>query len=687
MEISNLAISVATDVGGTFTDLVAYNHGTGELIVAKESTTPEDYSRGVLGALAKSRLPPRLVTQYFANGSTIVINALTERKGVKTALFITRGFRDVLEIQRSNRPDIYNFTYTKPAPFIPRELSFEVHERLDSNGRVIDELNLADLAKHIQRCREKGVEAIAVCFINAYVNSAHERRCAEWIREYAPEVLVCCSHELTQEYREYERANTTVLNSYVQPVVARYLGNLEVGLRKEGVSGQLYAMASNGGVMSFAEAKRTPIQVVESGPVAGAIGARAIGELMGESNLLTLDVGGTTAKTTLIHKGQLRINADYFIEKSPASAGYPLKVPCLDIVEIGAGGGSIFNEDETGALRVGPVSAGAVPGPASYGLGGTKPTVTDAFLLSGVLNPAYFLGGDMRLSKERAYEAFAVESRRLGISVAKLAQGTIRLANSQIINALKLVSVKRGYDPREFTLVGYGGGGPLHASSVARHLGVRNVLIPPLPGVFSAWGMLLADLRRDFLRTQLILVSDDCGEKLQPAFGELEDQARVIFSKEGHDKQIRLERFVDARYVGQEHTVKVPLPATGLKNKSVSGLRRRFEELHKRAYEFTQADPIEIVTCHLVAYAKLPKPPIKRRPSRRVSCAIPKGSRTMHLEEKSGRVKVYERASLPPGTRLNGPVVIEEPTSTTIVNPGDRMLVDSFGSLQIEIGV
>ena len=388
--------------------------------------------------------------KYFANGSTVVINALTERKGVRTALFTTRGFRDVLEIQRSNRPDIYNFTYTKPPAFIPRELSFEVRERLDADGQVLEDLDLADLPAHIRRCKEKDVEAIAVCFLNAYANGAHERKCADWIRKHAPEILVCCSHELTQEYREYERANTTVLNSYVQPVVARYLANLEDGLRKVGMGAQLYAMASNGGVMSFSQAKRAPIQVVESGPVAGAIGARAIGESIGESNLLTLDVGGTTAKTTLIHKGQLRINSDYFIEKSPTSAGYPLKVPCLDIVEIGAGGGSIFNKDETGALRVGPVSAGAVPGPACYGRGGTKPTVTDAFLLSGVLNPDYFLGGDIHLNKERAYDAFASESRKLGISVDKLAQGTMRLANSQIINALKLVSVKRGYDPQGF---------------------------------------------------------------------------------------------------------------------------------------------------------------------------------------------------------------------------------------------
>ena len=680
-----MTINVATDVGGTFTDLVGYNRRTGQLTVAKDSTTPQDFSRGILSALAKSGIPPRSVKKYFANGSTVVINALTERKGVRTALFTTRGFRDVLEIQRSNRPDIYNFTYTKPPAFIPRELSFEVRERLDADGQVLEDLDLADLPAHIRRCKERDVEAIAVCFLNAYANGAHERKCADWIRKHAPEILVCCSHELTQEYREYERANTTVLNSYVQPVVARYLANLEDGLRTVGMGAQLYAMASNGGVMSFSQAKRAPIQVVESGPVAGAIGARAIGESIGESNLLTLDVGGTTAKTTLIHKGQLRINSDYFIEKSPASAGYPLKVPCLDIVEIGAGGGSIFNKDETGALRVGPVSAGAVPGPACYGRGGTKPTVTDAFLLSGVLNPDYFLGGDIHLNKERAYDAFASESRKLGIPVDKLAPGTVRLANSQIINALKLVSVKRGYDPRDFTLVAYGGGGPLHASSVARQLGIPKVLVPPLPGVFSAWGMLVADLRRDFLRTRIMLVDRHCGEQLQTAFGELEELSRKAFSEEGREEHIRIERHVDARYRGQEHSVKVPIAQATLKTQALEVLRRHFEELHQRAYEFTLADPMEIVTCHLIAYAKLPKPPIRVIPRRKGERAKLKESRLMHLEDQSGQVQVFERSSLPPGSRLNGPVVIEEPTSTTIVNRRDRLQVDEYGNLQIEI--
>jgi N-methylhydantoinase A len=681
-----VSIRVATDVGGTFTDLVGYDERNGRVIVAKESTTPDQFSRGVLGALAKSKILPAMVKQYFANGSTIVINALTERKGVHTALFTTQGFRDVLEIQRSNRPDIYNFSYAKPKPFISREFTFEVRERLDAQGRVLEELQLEGMTEQIRRCQTKKVAAIAVCFFNAYSNGTHERKCADWIRERWPEAFICCSHELTQEYREYERASTTVLNAYVQPIVARYLDSLESGLRQLGVTGQIYSMASNGGVMSFSQAKRTPIQVAESGPVAGAIGALAIGSLIGEQNLLTLDVGGTTAKTTLIHDGQLRINTDYSIERSTTFAGYPLKVPSLDIVEIGAGGGSIFNKDETGALRVGPQSAGAVPGPASYGLGGTEPTLTDAFLLSGVLNPGYFLGGEIALDASRAFQAYAVPAQKLSISVQRLAQGTVRLANSQIINALKLVSLKRGYDPRDFTLVAFGGGGPLHAASVARQLGIRKVLIPRLPGVLSAWGMLLADLRRDFLRTQLMSVDDECLSRLRGTFAELEQQARRLFAAEGHEKQLRLERYVDTRYRGQEHSVKVPLGSTPLNGDTISALRRRFDELHRRAYEFTLSDSIEIVNCHLVGFAKLPKPALKPIPARKAnSPTLPKGSRVVYLEEKKGIVPVFERGDLLRGTRLTGPVVIEEPTSTTIVNPGDCLRIDDYGNMLIEV--
>lgn len=682
-----MSVRVAIDVGGTFTDLVGYDEKAGTLVVAKESTTPADFSCGVLEALAKSKIPPAAVDRYFANGSTIIINALTERKGARTALLTTRGYRDMLEIQRSNRPDIYNFLYEKPRPFLPRRSAFEVQERLDAAGGVVEPLDLSSLERTLEACREQGVGAIAICLFNAYANGAHERACAETIRGRWPEVFVCCSHELTQEYREYERANTTVLNAYVQPVVADYLKNLEGGLRARGVTAPLYAMASNGGAMSFAQACRAPIQVVESGPVAGAIGAQAIGERLGRRNLMTLDVGGTTAKTALIHNGQMRINTDYFIERSTTYAGYPLKVPSLDIVEIGAGGGSILWQDEGESLRIGPRSAGAMPGPASYGRGGSDPTLTDAFLLAGVLNPDYFLGGEIRLDAERAAAAYLRVAAGLRLKEVELAQGAVRLANAQLINSLKLISVKRGYDPRDFTLVAYGGGGPLHACSLARELGMREVLIPPLPGVFSAWGMLMADLRRDFIRTCLMDLDAEAPARLARVFGELAAQALEVFEAEGYARGMRLGYFVDARYRGQEHTVKVPVAAGELNARGMKPLTLRFDERHHAAYEFRLSDPLEIVNCHLVARSALPKPPLERlakpRSGKRPE---PKGKRGVFFNGRRSSASVFERAALARGARIAGPAIVEEPTSTTVVNPGDRLSVDEFGNLLVEVG-
>jgi N-methylhydantoinase A len=682
-----VSIRVAIDVGGTFTDLVGYDEANGQLIVAKESTTPDEFSRGVQAALTRSKIPPARVNRYFANGSTIVINALTERKGARTALLATRGFRDVLEIQRSDRPDIYNFVYSKPKPFIPRRHSLEVSERLDAAGRVVEPLDSASLERALEACRQQDIEAIAICLFNAYANGAHERACAEVIRRRWPQVFVCTSHELTQEYREYERANTTVLNAYVQPVVARYLKNLETGLRQRGVTATLYAMASNGGAISFPQARRAPIQVVESGPVAGAIGAQAIGARLGLRHLMTLDVGGTTAKTALLHNGQMRINTDYFIERSTTFAGYPIKVPSLDIVEVGAGGGSILWRDEGGVLRVGPRSAGAMPGPSSYGRGGTDPTLTDAFLLTGALDPNYFLGGEIRLQAGRAVTAYNRMAAGLRLSPEKLAHGAIRLANAQLINTLKLISVKRGYDPRDFTLVAFGGGGPLHACALARELGMREVIIPLLPGVFSAWGMLMADLRRDFVRTSLMPVDADARTHLQRIFGELSGQAREIFEAEGYARGMRVRYFVDARYRGQEHTVKVPLAVSELGPRGMTVLRRRFDELHQASYEFRLSDPLEIVNCHLVAYARLPKPAVAELPRARTRPRPPlKGKRAVIFNGRRLRLPVYERTALGRGASVTGPAIIEEPTSTTLMHPGDRLTVDEFGNLRVEIG-
>jgi N-methylhydantoinase A len=453
---------VASDIGGTFTDLVFLDEKVGTIGVSKASTTPKNFAHGVIDTIKKANLSVG-DTRFFVHGTTIVINALTERRGAKTGLITTKGFRDVLEITRANRPDLYNMYYTKPKPFVPRQYRLEVTERVNYKGEELVGLDEDDVQRAAQIFKKEKIEAIAVCFLHSYANPAHELRCGEIIRGIAPEIPVTLSCEISQEWREYERTNTAVLNSYVLTTAQSYLDNLEKNLSRMGMRKVYHVMQSNGGTATFDRGKRA-----ESGPVGGVIGTAVIGKLIGELNTISLDVGGTTAKTSLIAGGNPRITTAYKIEWSRTFAGYPILIPTVDIVEIGAGGGSIAWVDPAGALRVGPVSAGADPGPASYGWGGDKPTVTDANVLAGRINPNYFLGGEIPLQVDLAKKAMQPIADTFQISVEDAAMGVIRLADSNMVNALKLVSVRRGYDPREFIMVAFGGGGAMHAGALTR---------------------------------------------------------------------------------------------------------------------------------------------------------------------------------------------------------------------------
>ncbi len=455
-----MAKRVAIDIGGTFTDLVALDEATGDASLGKEHTTPKNFALGVMEAVTRSGISAAEV-QQFVHGTTAVINALTERKGANVALITTQGFRDVLEIQRANRTDMYNMFYEKPKPFVPRRQRYEVPERLNSRGEALVPLDEQAVEAAVLDCKARKVEAIAVCYLNAYANSVHEYRTREIIEQLFPEAFVTISHELTQEWREYERTNTTVLNAYVRPSAALYLDTLDERLSQLDLACTKYAMQSNGGTAVFDHARRVPIHLVESGPVGGVIGACVVADSVGESSFISFDMGGTTAKVSLIDQGQVKINTDYHLEKSAIWAGYPLKIPVVDIVEVGAGGGSIAWIDPGGALHVGPLSAGADPGPACYGLGGTEPTVTDANLVVGRLNPDYFLGGQMSLDVQLAEKAVRKIAEPFGLSVTDAALGIIRVANANMQAPLERVSIERGYDPRDFSLVAYGGAGGL----------------------------------------------------------------------------------------------------------------------------------------------------------------------------------------------------------------------------------
>ncbi|MCC6617334.1 MAG: hydantoinase/oxoprolinase family protein [Anaerolineae bacterium] len=679
---------IASDIGGTFTDLVALDESTGAISTAKVSTTPSNFAQGVVDSIDKAA-QDAAETAFFVHGSTIVINALTERKGVRTGLITTRGFRDVLEIGRANRPDIYNMAYVKPTPFVPRYLRREVSERLNYKGEVLTPLDLDDVAREVRFLLGEGVEAIAVCFLHSYANPAHEIACGEIVVELAPQIPVTLSHQITQEWREYERTNTAVLNSYVHPIARHYLDHLETSLVGMGMPREsLHVMQSNGGSATFDAAKDAPIHLVESGPVAGVIGAVRIGELIGERNVIALDIGGTTAKTSLVENGMPKITTEYKIEHRRDFAGYPILTPTIDIVEIGAGGGSIAWVDDAGALRVGPVSAGAEPGPACYGKGGERPTVTDANVLAGRINPEYFLGGEIALDVAQSAAAMASIGEAFSIGVEEAAMGVLRIADANMMNALKLVSVRRGYDPRDFTLVVFGGGGALHGAALMRELRVKKTIIPLLPGVFSAWGMLMTDLRRDYIRTLVTRIDRVTPERLDGLLSEMSAQAEREMMAEGiAPDAVVLQRHADMRYLGQEHTVKVQLPGGVIDAAALDEISARFHALHEQTYTFRLDTPVELVNYHVTAFGRVPTPDIQRvdATGNRLETAR-KGTRRVNFDELGfHEAIIYERDRLPVGEALRGPAVIEEPSSTTVVFPDQTLTRDEYGFLHIEM--
>jgi N-methylhydantoinase A len=686
-------IRAATDVGGTFTDLVCLvtDPGTGaqEVVTAKAHTTPPDYERGVMDVIARSGLALGEI-EVMAHGTTVVINALTERKGVRTGLITTEGFRDSLEIARGNRPDLFNLNYVKPPPFVPRSLRREVPGRLTHEGAERAPLDLHGLPGIVEDFRRAGVEAVAICLLHAYANPDHERAVLRTVRELWPEASAVASHQITREWREYERTSTTVLSAYVQPVAEGYLSRLASSARSEGFDGPLYIMQSNCGVDSIEKTRETPITMVESGPASGFLGAAELGRLIGEPNVLALDIGGTTAKCSLIRDGQVRIVSDYWIERTPRSSGYPLLVPVVDLVEIGAGGGSIAWVDDFGRLRVGPQSAGAVPGPVGYGLGGTQVTTTDANLALGRINGSYFCGGEIDADMAAVDRALDGIAASLGVADGtEAARGVIRIANNNMINALKLISLNRGHDPRDFTLVAFGGGGGLHAAALASELGIGKVVIPPAASVFSAWGMLMSDLRRDYFVTRLLGLHADNASRLDELLAEVEQTALEQFAREGVDPaRVRFARHGNLRYVNQEHGVEVPLPGGAVDAGAVAAVAERFHALYEREYTYRLDADVELVGVHLVAIAEVGKlvPEPAAVTGRPLESAL-KETREVDFDTEGVHVSaVYDGELLEPGHGFDGPAVVETSGSTTVVHPEDHVDVDRYGNLVVSIG-
>jgi N-methylhydantoinase A len=681
-------LRVATDIGGTFTDLV-YVTSEGEVGTAKSHTTPAQFEKGVMDVIAAKHISPSQFVS-FVHGTTIVINAITERKGAKAALLTTEGFRDIIEIGRGNRPDFFNLEYRKPKPFVPRYLRREIPERISYKGIESKPLDLSGLPAILDDFRAEGVEAIAISFINSYANPAHEEAVLAKVKELWPEVSVVASTQITREWREYERTNTAVLSAYVQPIAHRYLDRLTGCLSEAGMKCTPYIMQSNCGVDTVKSARQIPITMIESGPASGVWGAAALGRLIGELNAIAIDIGGTTAKCGLITKGEVKLNTNYTVEHTATSAGYPAMVPVVDLVEIGNGGGSIAWVDEFHRLHVGPQSAGAVPGPVAYALGGTEATTTDANLALGCINPDYFCGGTMMADMAAVDKALDQLAATLHISRQEAARGIVRIANNNMVNAIKLISVNRGHDPRDFTLIAFGGGGGMHACALAKELGIKKVVIPKQSSVFSAWGMLLSDLRRDYLQTQIVELSGpDAAAQLNSTLTLFEEKALREFEAENIARsRVHFLRYARCRYQNQEHSVEIVLPDGAITAEQIDAIRERFHTDYEREYTYRLAAPVELVCYHLIAIAEVDKLKPEKLPTtgRKIEDVVKEHREVDFVEAGIHQATIYDGDALEPGMSFVGPAIIEESGATMVIPPGLACHVDEYGDYQIQTG-
>jgi N-methylhydantoinase A len=678
------ALSVGIDIGGTFTDLVSFNPDTHQISVAKARTTPRELTGGVLGALRKSGV--KLASaEALVHGTTLVVNAALERKGAKTALVTTKGFRDVLEIGRGDRSSHWDLLAGKPAPLVPRSLRFEVRERLAADGTVLEAIAMEDLDAVIEAAETHGIEAIAICFLHAYANPEHEEKARNYLQSVLPDVYICSSSETARVWREFERSSTAVLNAFVGPQVGKYVAQIEESIAQTGFKGRLHLMQSSGGVMTAAQARRYAVGTVESGAAAGMIAAAQVGGLISAKLVLGFDMGGTTAKAALVESGLPRITDTLHID-----AGLPVQVPSIDVNEIAIGGGSIAWIDELGALKVGPRSAGSEPGPVCFGAGGTEPTVTDANVVLGRINPARYLGGEMKLDVDAARRAIAEKiAKPLGLTDENAAAGIIAIADSHMALALRHVATANGADPKQTSLVAFGGGGPLHAASVAREIGMARVIVPPHPACFSALGMLMADVRRDCARTFVRPFPGEGYEDLNDTLEALRrDGIRDLQAAGIPGRNAQCAAFLEMRYVGQHWTLTVPFGAAFyVSAEDVKEIRAAFDALYETRFGHAFPDtPTELVNVRIVATGTQKKPRFATLRGRDPG-ALPKAqTRRVHFDD-AGVVDcaVYRREELLWRDKVAGPALIEEAHTTILVGPGDEAGIDEQGFIFMKI--
>jgi N-methylhydantoinase A len=685
--VRKMAWRIGVDSGGTFTDICLFEEKSGRIAVWKVSSTAADPSLAVAEGLAEALIQTSVTASevaYFGHGTTVATNALIQHRGALAGLITSDGFRDLLEIGRQKRPELYDLQADKPPVIVERWLRLEVPERLRYDGRIETPLDEAAVRNAASALRDAGVEAIAVCFLYSFLDPADENAASSILAKECPKAFICASHEVAPEFREYERMSTTVVNAYLGPIMASYIRALGDRLIALGIDATPHLTQSNGGVIDFEAAARLPVRTVLSGPSAGVVGAQVTARLAGVQDIITFDMGGTSTDVALLQGGEARLAREAVVH------GYPIKAPMLDIRTVGAGGGSIAFVDSGGLLKVGPRSAGADPGPACYDRGNDEPTVTDANIVLQILNPAYLLGGRMKVRSDLARAAIHRLAARLGMDALAIADGIIAVVTANMVRAIRVISVERGHDPRDYTLVAFGGAGPLHAARLAAELEIRRVLVPRNPGILCATGLLMADLRGDFAVTRLMPLSSAKLGEVEAIIVELRQRCEAWFAERGIDAHARrVTMSVDMRYSGQNYELSVPLPLGVVRPETIDGLAAGFAAAHQRLYGFVaDEEPMQLVTFRAEATGIVPKADI--RPTEDAGPdprAAEFGRRDVWLREAGAFVScpLYNRERLIPGNRIEGPAIVEQMDATTLIVPGAVATVDSYLNLILEL--
>ncbi len=692
-------IRIGVDIGGTFTDLV-FLEPDGHLEKRKLPSTPDDYARAIVDGVRKYLIESAAKgggdVAELVHATTVATNAILERKGVRTALITTAGFRDVLELRRIRIPTSYDVDWQKPLPLVPRGLRYEVSERLDAQGKVLEEIKINDLDGIIDSIIQENVSAVAVCFLHAYRNPVHERAAGAYLRRRLPDVHISLSSEVLPEIQEFERSSTTVVNAYVGPLIDRYLTALRMQLRDIDVTAPILVMQSNGGLVPARTAAERPVTIIESGPAAGVVAASRAARAAGHDNVITLDMGGTTTKASIIERGQILRARDYEVG-APVSVssrlvrggGYMLRIPVIDISEVGAGGGSIAGIDDAGALRVGPRSAGASPGPVCYGMGNEAPTVTDANLVLGYLHDGSLAGGALQVDGALARDAIATRiAEPFGMALLEAAHGIYTVANSNMVRAIKSVSVERGRDPADFVMMAFGGAGPIHAAGIARALGIRRVLVPPAPGLFSAFGLLRAAVEHHTTRTVLTRTRAQEVSDIEDVFVEMRRNLLKRISEEGiAESSVSFSAMVDMRYVGQSSEIMVPFAHDQPLKAALTDAEGAFETEYERSYGHrSDHATFELVNCHLIATIARGVEQEGVWRDMNPTSDTGKAERSVYFGPEIGEVptRIYSRGALTV-TPCSGPMIIEEYDSTVVVPPNSLVSLDGGGNIVIDI--